>query len=167
MFKMKKISFVAFALFFVLNSFAQQKTDYQKKGAPMPNFHISKMDGGYIIPAHLKKGKPVMIMIFSPQCEHCAYVMDSLRNARDLVKTTQMIFVAEERNREYMNAFMEKEKMKGDAFFKNTGTNKGELIFAIYTNKILPQITFYDANHRLVTIFDGNYSFADVKKHLK
>lgn len=133
----------------------------------MPNFYINKTDGGYIMPNHLKKGKPVMIMIFSPQCEHCTYIIDSLKTVREEIKTTQMIFIAEERNKEYMEAFMEKENMKNDVLFKNTGTNKGELIYAIYTNKILPQITFYDADHKLVKIFDGNYQFADVKKYLK
>lgn len=164
---MKKISFFVFALLFTLSSFAQQKIDYQKKGSPMPNFYVNRMDGGYIISSHLKKGKPVMIMIFSPQCEHCAYIIDSLKTVRDDVKTTQMLFVAEERNKEYMEGFMETTKIKGDAMFRNIGTNKGELIYAIYTNKILPQITFYDANHKLVKIFDGNYQFADVKKYLK
>lgn len=164
---MKKISSLAFALIWVLTSFAQQQTDYQKKGAPMPNFYVNKTDGGYIIPSQLKKGKPVMIMIFSPQCEHCAYIIDSLKTVRNDVKNTQLIFVAEERNKEYMQGFMEATKIKGDAFFKNIGTNKGELIYAIYTNKILPQITFYDAGHKLVKIFDGNYQFSDVKKYLK
>ena len=155
------------ALTVSISAVAQQKTDYQKKGAPMPNFYVSRMDGGYIIPSLLKKNKPVMIMIFSPQCEHCAYIIDSIKAVRNDIKNTQLVFVAEERNKEYMNGFMETTKIKDDALFKNIGTNKGELIYAIYTNKILPQITFYDASHKLVKIFDGNYHFADVKNYFK
>jgi thiol-disulfide isomerase/thioredoxin len=164
---MKQILLLA-ALLITTNSFAQQTAvNYQKKGAPMPNFYVDRTDGGYLIPSLLKKGKPVMIMIFSPQCEHCAYVIDSIKLSREDFKTTQLIIVAEERNKEFMEGFIEKAQIKGDALFKNIGTNKGELIAAIYTNKILPQLVFYDANHKLVKIFDGNYKFSEVKPYIK
>ncbi|HTN47387.1 MAG TPA: thioredoxin fold domain-containing protein [Flavipsychrobacter sp.] len=162
-----KLTLLLSMIAFVAASFAQQKTDFTKKGAPLPNFYINRTDGGYIIPNLLKKSKPVMIVIFSPQCDHCEFMVDSLRGVRDQFQSTQLVMVAEDRHKDFMDGFMEKTKIKGDALFKNIGTNKGELIAAIYTNKMLPQIVFYDANHKLVKIFDGQYKFADVAKYIK
>lgn len=164
---MKNILLVTTLFLVSIASFGQQKIDYKKRGAPIPEFYINRTDGGYIIPSQLKKGKPVMIMIFSPECDHCGHMVDSLKMIRKQFKTTQLILVAEERNKKLMEGFIEHEDIKEDALFKNIGTNKGELIAAIYTNKILPQITFYDANHKLVKILDGNYTLEDVKRYVK
>ena len=165
---MKKILLFLSFLFTVSVSPAQQKVDYTKKGAPMPNFYVNRTDGGYVIPSLLKKGAAVLIMMFSPECEHCAHTIDSLKSIRSLFKTTQILLVAEERHKDLMQGFIEHENLKDDPLFKYIGTNKGELIAAIYTNKILPQLNFYDANHKLVKILDGNeYHLEDVKKYAK
>jgi len=154
------LTFLSFPLF-------AQKMDYKKPGAPIPMFVLQKTNGGYLIPSHLKKNKPVMIMIFSPQCEHCGTVIDSLKNIRATIKETQMVFVAEERNKEFMQGFIAHEGIGADVLFKNIGVNKGELIAALYTNKILPQLIFYNEQHQLVKILDGQYGFEEVRKYLK
>ncbi len=66
-----------------------------------------------------------------------------------------------------MPAFVARTKTKDDPIFGTIGTNRGELIAAIYTNKILPQIVFYDNYHKLIKIFDGQYLFKDVAKYIK
>lgn len=162
-----KITIVSIILSFLSFPLFAQKTDYKKPGAPIPMFVLQKSNGGYLIPSHLKKNKPVMIMIFSPQCEHCGTVIDSLKNIRTAIKETQMIFVAEERNKEFMQGFIAHEGIGADALFKNIGVNKGELIAALYTHKILPQLIFYDEHHQLVKILDGQYGFEEVRKYLK
>lgn len=146
---------------------AQAAPSFTKKGSPIPNFYINRTDGGYLIPQHLKKGKPVMIMIFSPECDHCGFFVDSLKTIREQFKTTQVVLVAEERHKDKMQGFIDHLKINNDPLFKLVGTNKGELIAAIYTNKILPQLVFYDAQHKLVKIFDGHYTLGDVAKYVK
>lgn len=148
-------------------AFAQQPTEYQKKGAPLPKFIIEKTAGGTFTNANLNPGKPVMVMIFGPECDHCEHMVDSLKNIASMFKNTQLVMVAEDRNKKYMDAFIKKTGIASIPLFKNIGTNKGELIFAIYTYKVLPQITFYDGKHKLVKIFDGNYPLDSVKMFIK
>lgn len=159
------LSFAALILIAHL-SFAQG-IDYKKRGAPLPPFLIEKTAGGTYTNTQLKAGKPVMVMIFSPECDHCEHMIDSLKQNEALFKTTQVVLVAEDRNKKFMPDFAKKLNLYQDRLFKNIGTNKGELIFAIYTQKILPQITFYDSKHKLVKIFDGIYTLADLKKYIK
>lgn len=145
----------------------QQPANYQQKGAPIPPFRIHKVEGSTFTNQDLVKGKPVMILIFSPQCDHCTHVIDSLKNVADQFKTTQLIAVAEERHKEYMQPFLAQTKMNAFPLFRQTGTNQGELIAAVYTNKILPQVIVYDEQHRLVRILDGNFPFDSLKMYIK
>src|SRR5690606_3881027 len=169
---MKHFAFTLGLMLLITTSvFAQapsgNRIDYKQKGAPIPPFKIDKSYGGTFTNYNLVKGKPVMIMIFSPQCEHCAYVIDSLKKYADQFKVTQFVALAEERHKEHMIPFMQRTKMPAYPLFKNTGTNKGEFIAAVYTQKILPQIIVYDADHKMVQIFDDNFSFDSLKPHLK
>lgn len=162
-----KYLFSVVALLLITNVGFAQGVNYKKVGAPMPTFFVDKTAGGSYNSTQLKKGKPVMIMIFSPECDHCEHMIDSLKQNEALFKTTQVVLVAEDRNKKYMPDFAKKLNLLQDPLFKDVGTNKGELIFAIYTQKILPQITFYDSRHKLVKIFDGIYTLNDIKKYIK
>ena len=169
---MKNYLLLLTATLFSISGMAQQagaakRMSYTNAGAPIPNFIITKTTGGTLTNEQLTKGKPVMIMIFSPECEHCELSLDSLKTIRNDFKTTQVVLVAEERHKDQMASFVARTKAKDDPVFGTIGTNKGELIAAIYTNKILPQIVFYDNYHKLIKIFDGQYLFKDVAKYVK
>jgi len=146
---------------------APKKIDYKKKGAPLPPFRIDKTAGGVLTNANLKSGKPVMVMIFSPQCDHCEHMMDSLKQVSDLFHATQLLLVAEDRNKEHMKGFIKKTDIGTHPLFQQIGTNKGELIFSIYTYKILPQVNIYDSRHRLVRTLDGNFPFDSLKMFIQ
>ena len=136
---------------------------FTKKGAPIPPFKLYKVDGKIISNADLKPNKPVMVMIFSPECDHCEHMVDSMKQIADKFKNTQLLLVAEDRNKQLMGGFINKTGIGSHPLFQKIGTNKGELIFSIYTYKILPQINFYNSKHLLEKTFDGNYSFDSVK----
>lgn len=169
---MKNLFILLSTIFISFNGIAQQsgtarRMSYTSAGAPIPNFVIAKTDGGTLTTDQLIKGRPVMIMIFSPECDHCELFLDSLKTIRSNFKTTQVVLVAEERHKDQMPAFVAHTKTKDDPIFGTIGTNRGELIAAIYTNKILPQIVFYDNYHKLIKIFDGQYLFKDVAKYIR
>ncbi len=148
-------------------SFAQQKIDYKLKGAPMPPFKIEKTSGGFFNHTMVQAGKPVMIMIFSPECDHCEHMVDSLKTLGSKIKNTQMIFVSEGRHKDAMKGFISKTGIGNIPQFQNIGTDASNLIFYVYTMKILPQITFYDNQHQLLKILDGDYSLKDVAQYLR
>lgn len=163
---MKQILLSFLFLLATATGFSQQSVDYKKKGAPIPNFKLFGVPKGTITQAVIKKNKPVMIMIFSPECEHCALMVDSLKMIHNLFKTTQIVMVAEERHKPLMEDFIKEKGLKNDPLFKNIGTGDN-LIIALYTNDILPQLIFYNTAHKLVKIFDGHYKMEDVKKYVK
>lgn len=64
---MKKI-FCLLLLFVSITKINAQKTDTIKS---IPHYRLLNQDSAYVTQANLKKGKPVMIIYFSPDCTHC------------------------------------------------------------------------------------------------
>jgi len=60
---------------------------------PIPPYHLLTSDSVWITPANLKKGKPVMIIYFSPDCSHCQRMMYELGPKLDSLKNIQIIMV--------------------------------------------------------------------------
>jgi hypothetical protein len=162
----KAIYLFAFLIACSLSSVAQ-RIDHKRKGAPMPPFLLAKPGGGTVSNAQLRPGSPVMIMIFSPQCDHCETIIDSLKNLAPRFSTTQLVLVAEDRNKDLMKDFVQKTGIGKHPLFQRIGTDKGNLIFNIYTNKLLPQVNIYDKSHRLVQTLDGNFPLDSLKMFIQ
>ena len=170
---MKKTFYLLVCVLLTANVVLAQKQlvpkqpDYRKIGAPLPPFVLEKTAGGTFTNTNLKPGKPVMMMIFSPQCEHCAYTIDSMKNIASQFKNTQLILVAEDRNKAYMKDFIKKANIGTHPLFKNTGTEKGNLIYYIYNYQVLPQVNFYNSNYKLEKSFTGTAPFDSLKMFIR
>ena len=170
---MRKIAYLIGCLILMNNEGVAQKQmvpnqpDYRKIGAPMPPFVLQKTAGGTFTNTNLKPGKRTMLMIFSPQCEHCAYTIDSLKRNAAMFKNTQFVLVAEDRNKQYMKDFIRKADIGSHPLFKNTGTEKGNLIYYIYNYQVLPQVNFYNSNNKLEKSFTGTAPFDSLKMYIK
>ena len=170
---MRKIAYLIGCLILMNNEGVAQKQmvpnqpDYRKIGAPMPPFVLQKTAGGTFTNTNLKPGKRTMLMIFSPQCEHCAYTIDSLKRNAAMFKNTQFVLVAEDRNKQYMKDFIRKADIGSHPLFKNTGTEKGNLIYYIYNYQVLPQVNFYNRNNKLEKSFTGTAPFDSLKMFIR
>ncbi|MBS1782903.1 MAG: redoxin domain-containing protein [Bacteroidetes bacterium] len=145
----------------------KEQLNYRKKGARIPPFVLEKTLGGTFTNINLKPNKPVMLMIFHPLCEHCSYTFDSLRKYKSQFKNTQLVMVAEDRNKDYMKGFIKKMNLKNEPLFQNIGTEKGNLIYYLYTYEVLPQVNFYDKNYKLIQTFTGRSPFDSLKMFIQ
>ena len=163
---MKKGIAVILYLLLVFPAIAQPKTDYRKKGAPIPPFVIEQLNGRLLTNAILEKGKPVIVVIFSPQCDHCANALDTLKGMDAALKNTQLILLTEAVHKPFLKDFLVKHSYDKDPLFKNTGLDKGNLVYYIYTYGLLPQFNMYNAQHRLVKTFTGIFPMDSLKMFL-
>ena len=157
---------VAAALLMLLSATglpAQPKTDYKKKGAPIPSFVLEQIDGRLLTNAVLKPGAPVLFIIFSPQCEHCAKALDSLTGMRERFKKTQVILLTEALNKPYLKDFLEKHNYAAQPLFKYVGLDRSNLVYSLYTYGLLPQFNIYSAKHKLVKSFTGIFPMDSLK----
>ncbi len=154
-------------LLFPLLAGAQLKTDFKKAGAPIPDFVIIKPDGKTITNKALKAGKPVLLMIFSPECEHCMQILDTMKRMTANMQKTQLILVTEARNKQLLKDFIEKKELDKHPAFQQIGWDKANLIFYIYTYQMLPQINVYNSDHKLTRTFTGTFSLDSLTQYIE
>lgn len=150
-----------------LRAQAPKHPDYKKTGAAIPPFQIKRMDGSTFTNAQLKPGLPTVIFTFSPTCDHCEKVLDTLKSRAPEFKNTQFVFVAEARQLAHMKDFLSRTGMNQDPFFKNMGTDAGNLIYFLYEYKALPQVNVYNSRGRLAHTFTTTVPLDSVKLFLK
>ena len=61
--------------------------------ATIPPYHILTTDSVYITPANLKKNKSVMVIYFSPDCEHCQHLVSEMKPVMKEFKNMQVIMI--------------------------------------------------------------------------
>lgn len=146
---------------------AQSKINYKATGAPIPPFKIQNEKGKVLTNADLKPGKPVLLMIFSPQCDHCELMLDSMKNIAAAFAGTQPILVTEARNKDLFTDYRKGKGADLGKLFSFSGWDAGNLIYYIYTFRLLPQVNVYNSKHRLVHSFAGNFPLDSLKLFLK
>ena len=59
----------------------------------IPPFKILKPDSTWFTPNDLKKGKPVMVIYFSPDCSHCQHMMYDMKPKMKQFSNAQIVMV--------------------------------------------------------------------------
>lgn len=145
----------------------QAAVNYRKPGAAVPSFRLNRPAGGTVTNKVLRPGRPFMFLIFSPQCDHCAEALDSLRSVPELQPETDLVLVVEARNKPYLKAFMTKHRFDTVSQFRNIGFDSGRLIANIYNYGMLPQFSIYNNKHRFVRSFSGIFPLDSLRPYLR
>jgi protein-disulfide isomerase len=135
----------------------------------IPAFHILTKDSTYLTNANLKKGKPVMIIYFAPDCSHCQRMMYEMKP--DMKKFSGMQIV--------MVTFIQTNMLKmlkefyrdyNFAAYPNImmGTEYPDYKLQRYYNvSTTPYVAVYDHNGKLVKAFPKAPSMADLEAAVK
>src|SRR5215471_142106 len=111
---MKKILFVIAVLLVSVGSFAQNGYDTVppfKRFPTVPMFRLLQTDSVTIITKdNLKKNKPVLIVLFNPECDHCKHETEEILKHIDDLKKVQIV-MATMAQYEPMKEFYEKYKL--------------------------------------------------------
>ncbi len=165
---MKKILLSLFMLFFVSVAFSQNDS-IQPPYKRFPSFPPVKLllpdSSTYFTKADLDKKKPVMLMLFNPQCEHCQHETGELIKNIDkfkdiqIVMTTSMLF-------DSMLTFREKYKL---ADYKNIVVAQDENFFLVtyFMIRNLPFLAFYNKKKELISVFEGGLSMDKILMELE
>jgi len=131
----------------------------------IPPFSMLRADGTAFTAQSLPKGKPVVLIYFSPECDHCQRLMNDLFkrvmefNKASLVMVTYLSnevvkkFSTEYNVRKYPNVFVGTE---ATSFFLRNH----------YSIMNLPFTAMYDKNGYLVATFKDDATVNDISKRL-
>ena len=155
---LKKTALVFLVLFYCGFVSAQQQQPEQapfQRFPTVPPFKLLKTDSTtYLTKDDLKKHRPTLVMVFSPECDHCKHQTEALIEAMDKFKDVEIVMATFQPLYE-MNAFYKKYHI---ANFPNIKIGRDEkfILPPFYKIKNLPFLALYDKKGDLITTFEGN-----------
>ena len=113
----------------------------------------------------LDKKRPTMLMLFSPDCDHCKHETEELIKRISDFKDVQIIMATPmpfERMKEYYNTY-------GLSKYKNIkmGRDAGFMLPVFYNIRSFPFLAFYNKKQELISVFEGSMPIEKVLEELK
>lgn len=137
----------------MLGATAQSDIPAYKKFPTVPPFTLLQADSTTFTKNDLKK-QPVIIMYFSPTCDHCQHQWADMMKRKEDLKQFQIV-MATYQPFEEMVEFYQKEHI---ADYPNIHVGRDEKYFLppYYQIRSLPYLALYDKQGNLITTFEGN-----------
>ena len=134
---------------------AQDQDAPYLKYPSLPNFSILQEDStSWFTARDIRRGVPVIIMLFSPECEHCQKQtslmtrnMAALRNTEIIMSTFQPIYKMKDFIRQY-SLYQ----------YPNVHVGRDVKYFfgPFYRVRAAPFLALYDKNRNLIKVFEGD-----------
>lgn len=146
-------------------SFSQSGNPPYKQTKKLPDFEIETVGKGVFKTAQIKKNTPVIIMFFSPGCDHCINQFESMKKRIAEFKNTQIV-MATYQPIEELAEFNKKYQIQK---YPNivTGRDLNYFFPPFFEISNFPYLAFYDRNGKLVTAFEGNMTVDNMLKNVK
>jgi thioredoxin-related protein len=151
---MKKRFLLSVLVLLVLFAEAQVDTSVPYKRFPtVPPFSLLQADSSMLTKDKLKKA-PVLIMFFSPTCEHCQHQVKDMMKRIDEFKNIQWILATYQQFDE-MVGFIKEYKLNKHSNIK-VGRDSKYILPPFYQMQNLPYLALYDKKGDLITTYQGN-----------
>lgn len=160
---MKLRYFIILILFQGLQSFSQRDTlPLYKRFPTVPPLHLLLADSTTFTDKNLIKNKPVLLIVFSPDCDHCQKQTEELINRMDEFKSIQIV-MATTLPFEKLKSFYEDYRLNR---FKDliVGWDYQLILPSYYHMKSLPFLAFYNKKGKLIDVFEGSLPLSKVIK---
>src|SRR4030088_3180872 len=163
---MMKTIFFFITCLFAMNSLSAQVDTVQppyKRFPTIPPLKLMPIGSTTLFTKdQLKKNKPVLIILFSPDCEHCQHETEDLIKNIDHFKKVQIV-MATMMPFEQMTAFYDRYDLKR---FNNiiVGKDIYYLLPSFYKVRFLPFLAMYDKKGKLIDASEGSTPIARVIK---
>lgn len=160
---------VAILLIFVAHTTFSQQADSSKTpyliDKKLPFFKMMQTDSSLFYKSDLKKKKPVVIVYFSPECEHCKHFTELLKQRISAFKKIQIVMVSP-LPLSSIKEFYNSEQLKNYPAIK---MGRDELYFFgnYFQAKYLPFMAAYNKKGQLIRGWEGGTTIDELLKALK
>lgn len=132
----------------------------------VPPFSFTRVpDSSRFVKADLKKNKAVLVIVFSPDCEHCQHELKDLIAHMNLFKDVQIVMVSH-LDYHFIKTFYQDNKL---AAYPNIimGRDYSYFFGTFYKIKFLPAIFLYNKKGQFVKAFGGSVPVKKIAAWLK
>jgi peroxiredoxin len=128
----------------------------------VPPFQILQVDSATMFSkSDLKKNQQLLLMYFSPDCEHCQHQTEDILHDIHSFKKVQIV-MATYQPFEAMKSFYEKYNL--EHYNIHVGRDTKFVLPPFYQIKNLPFLALYDKKGNLITTFEGNQKVNKILK---
>lgn len=165
---MKKSLFILMLIYLSVSGFAQTDKE-QPPYKRFPNFPPVKLlltdSTNYFTKDDLKKKSPVLLILFSPDCEHCRKETEELiRNINEFqkIQIVMATFLSYEKMMNFYNEF-------GLEKYNNivVGQDFQNFLPSFFMIHNLPFHAFYDKKKELISAFEGSITVEKILVNLR
>lgn len=120
----------------------------------LPSFNILEVDSTTLFNTNkLRPGKPIILMYFSPDCEHCQHQTAEILEHMDSLKEAQFVMLTALPFDKMRNFYLYYKL----ANYKNIIMGRDyEFFFSRhYGSQYVPYLAIYDRHKKLMKVFDG------------
>lgn len=132
-----------------------------QQGDRIPPFAMTLADGRYFTAAQLPKGRPLVLIYFAPDCDHCHTLMNAFFQKADRFRNAEVVLVTYKPIGEvaaFVRAF-EATKYGNIKVGTEGNTNYLRLFYKLQQT---PFTAVYDKNGKLVKTYRKNTSVEDL-----
>ena len=138
--------------------FAQGQKDslpaYQKYPT-LPAFNIRLMDSITVFNTYnIPKGRPVMLILFSPDCSHCQAFFRKFLPAMDSFRNIDIYLVTPYSKMSALRNFYDENHLGDYKNIKLAGRDYEYFCSGFYGVRSVPDLMLYDKHKKLVKLFD-------------
>lgn len=160
---------IIFSVLFALGSmvvYAQKDSLPYQRFPDVPPFQLLATDSVTIITKNdLKAGQPVLVMFFSPDCDHCQKQMEFILSSIDSLKNVEIV-LATYQPFDAMKEFAKKYRLT-DYPNIHTGRDIKYILPPFYNIHKLPFLALYNAKGKLITTFQTGATGETLAKKFK
>ena len=165
---MKTFILVIICTFFYAGLIAQSTTSIEsayKRIPTIPPYNLrSVADSVLFTKADLKKKRPVIIMIFSPDCDHCIHATENLLANINLYRKAQIIMVSSLSYKSIQKFYNDLKLVQYPNI--KVGYDKDRFLSSFYEVRNFPSIFLYDKKGNFKADFNDHPKFEEIAKFL-
>lgn len=146
-------------------AFSQSANPPYKQNPNLPSFKIQTVNKGVFTSDKLKKNSPVIIMFFSPGCDHCIHQFEDMQKRMADLKNFEIV-MATWQPIEELAEFNKKYRVSQ---YPNVITGRDTEYFfpPFYEIANFPHFAFYNKSGKLVGTHEGNLSIEKILQQFK
>lgn len=132
----------------------------------MPAFQLLSLDSQNVLNTYnIPEGKPTLLMFFSPDCDHCEMMTDTLIKHMDDLKHVQICMFSPT-YLSSLKAFYDKKGLKN---YRNIIMGKDYESFfpRFFKANYVPFLVLYDKHKKYVKVFEGGGRWEDIHAALE
>jgi len=134
-----------------------------RKYPTLPAFKLLELDSSTVFNTYdIPEGKPTILMLFSPDCDHCKHLTEKLTAGMDSLKDVQIYMMTPVSSMTELRDFYAKYHLADYKNIKIVGRDVDFFFFTFYGAHFVPYLALYDKHKKLIKSLDSNITVKEL-----